>query len=287
MTEIAGRNILVTGAASGIGRRMALRMARLGANLVLWDIDPENLARVVGELHQTTGRPAHGYSCDVSDRQGVYATAAQVKAEVGPIHVLVNNAGVVTGKPFLECSDEAIQRTIAVNTTAMFWTCKCFLPEMIRAGSGHVVTVASAAGIVGVAGLSDYCASKWAAVGFDEALRMELRKTAPAVKTTVVCTHYINTGMFRGVKGRFPWLLPVLDEDAVARRVVRAVLCNRPRVFMPPLVYLVPMLRVLPVRWFDAIASLLGVNSAMDKFVGRSARGLQGSREPQEPGEGP
>jgi all-trans-retinol dehydrogenase (NAD+) len=270
VTQIAGRNALITGAASGIGRQVALRLARRGANVVLWDIHADNLAAAVDQLKRATGRIAHGYACDVSDREAVCAAAAQVKRQIGPVHILVNSAGVVTGKPFLECSDEAVERTLAVNTLGLFWTCKSFLPDMIRAGFGHVVTVASAAGVVGVARLSDYCASKWAAVGFDESLRMELRKAAPGVKTTIVCTHYVDTGMFRGVRSRFPWLLPILKEDAVAERIVQAIRRNRPRVWMPPLVYLVPLLRILPVRLFDGVATLLGVHSAMDEFLGRS-----------------
>ena len=269
MTEIVGRNALITGGASGIGRQVAMKLARLGANVVLWDLRPADLAAVVDEIKRATGRAAYGFVCDVSDREAVYAAASQVKSEVGRIHILVHSAGVVTGKPFLECSDEALERTLAVNALALFWTCKSFLPDMIRGGLGHVVTVASAAGVVGVARLSDYCASKWAAVGFDESLRVELRKAAPGVRTTIVCTHYVNTGMFRGVRSRFPWLLPILKEEVVAERIVQAIRRNRARVCMPPLVYLVPLLRILPVRLFDAIATLLGVNSAMDEFAGR------------------
>jgi all-trans-retinol dehydrogenase (NAD+) len=265
----AQRNILITGGASGIGRRMALSMARQGGNVVLWDIHAPNLASVLEELRGITGRPAHGYLCNVADRQAVYATAAQVKQEVGPIHVLVNNAGVVAGKRFLECSDEQIERTMAVNTTAMFWTCRAFLPEMIAENRGHVVTIASAAGIIGVAGLAAYCASKWAAVGFDESLRMELRRLAPGVKTTVVCPYFIDTGMFQGVRSRYSLLLPILKEEVVAERIVRAIARNRPRLILPALPGLVPLLRILPVRMFDAVADLLGINRAMDGFVGR------------------
>lgn len=141
---------------------------------------------------------------------------------------------------------------------------------MIAANRGHLVTVASAAGTVGVSGLADYCASKFGAVGFDEALRMELRRIAPGVKTTVVCPYYIDTGMFEGVQTRFSSLLPILDPHRVTRRIVRAVERNRPRVRMPFLVCLVPLLRVLPVSVFDAVASLLGINASMDHFTGRT-----------------
>jgi len=120
--------------------------------------------------------------------------------------------------------------------------------------------------------LADYAASKWAAMGFDESLRGELRQIAPGVKTTVVCPYYIDTGMFSGVKSRFPWLLPILREDDVATRVVAAIQRDRRRLMMPPLVYLVPMMRVLPVGVFDWVASFLGVNASMDEFKGREPR---------------
>jgi all-trans-retinol dehydrogenase (NAD+) len=268
VTELANQNVLITGGASGLGRAMALKLARRGARVIVWDLHPENLARVVEEL-RAAGPFAQGYRCDVSNRENVYATAAQVKEEVGPVHILVNNAGIVSGKRFLECSDEQIERTMAVNTQALFWTCRAFLPEMIANDRGHLVTIASAAGLIGVAGLADYCASKWAAVGFDEAMRMELRRLASGVKTTVVCPYYINTGMFHGVRTRFPWLLPILDEDDVAERIVRAIRANRPKVAMPWLVRLLPLMRCLPSRWFDALADALGLNRAMDTFTGR------------------
>jgi len=271
VTDIAGKNILITGGASGLGRLAALEMARLGGRLVIWDVNADGLARVVEELTSLDGPPAHGYLCDVSDRQAVYATAARVTAEVGPIQILVNNAGVVSGKRFLDCSDEQIRRTIEVNAMALFWTAKAFLPDMIAARTGHLVTVASAAGVIGVAGLADYSASKWAAVGFDEAIRMELRRAAPGVRTTVVCPYFVDTGMFRGVRTRFSWLLPILREDRLAAKIVRAVRRNRRRLLTPWLVWTVAPLRVLPVGLFDAIAELLGVNRAMDHFVGRAA----------------
>ncbi len=269
MTEIAGKSVLITGGASGIGRLTALKMARRGARTIIWDIDPEALAACVEEFQAVAPEPVHGYVCDVSQSQCVHETAEQVRRDTGGVDILVNNAGVVSGKRFLQCSDEQIRRTIDVNAMALFWTGRAFLPDMIRAGTGHVVTIASAAGCVGVAGLADYCAGKWAAVGFDEALRAELRETAPGVMTTIVCPYYVNTGMFRGVKTRFPWLLPILDEEYVAERIVRAIRRNRRRLLMPRAVHLVPALRVLPLRWFDAIVGFLGINRSMDHFVGR------------------
>lgn len=268
MTTFSGKIVLITGGSGGLGRLIAEKAAALGATVVLWDIHPEALAEAADEIGSATGGKVSTHVCDVSDRLAVYRTAESVRRDVGRVDVLINNAGVVSGRPLLECSDEQIERTVNVNTMSLFWTAKAFLPAMIEAGSGHIVTVASAAGVIGVVRLADYSASKWAAVGFDEALRMELRRIGPGVRTTVVCPYFIDTGMFRGVKTRFRWLLPILNKEAVAEKIIRAIRRNKARLMMPWIVYFVPPLRILPVGVFDRLAGLLGVNSSMDEFVG-------------------
>jgi all-trans-retinol dehydrogenase (NAD+) len=271
VSEIRGKTVVITGGASGIGRLIAHNTVRLGGRVVVWDIDAAGLDRIVAELQSAGQQPAHGYLCDVSNRQSVYDTAARVKREVGPVSIVVNSAGVVSGRSFLELSESQIERTMSVNTMALFWTARAFLPDMIQAGTGHFVTVASAAGTIGVMGLSDYCASKWAAVGLDESLRVELKHRAPGVKTTIVCPYFVDTGMFQGVKTRFPILLPILSEDRVAARIVRAIRRNKARLTMPWLVGFVPLLRVLPLSVFDTLSNWLGINVAMKSFEGRSA----------------
>ena len=268
MSEVAGRNVLVTGAASGIGRLLALKAAAKGATMVLWDIDEAGLAKLVAEIRADRGK-AFSYRCDVSKHQEVYRVAEQVRTDVGMVDVLINNAGVISGKPLLECSDEQVQRTMDVNIMAHFWTVRAFLPDMIRAGRGHIVTIASAGGIVGVSRMVDYCASKFAAFGFDEALRMEIRKNRWRIKTTVVCPYYINTGMFAGVRSRFPRLLPILDEKLVAERIMHAIQFNKRRLLLPLTIYSVWLLRLLPVMLFDWVATFLGINASMDDFRGR------------------
>lgn len=274
MTEIRGNTVLITGGARGMGRRIALKMARLGGRVVVWDIDPAGLAEVVAELQAVEGVAAHGYQCDVADWQSVSDAAAQVKRDVGRVGILINSAGVVSGRTFLELSAAQIERTIGVNTLALFWTARVFLPDMVEAGSGHIVTLASAAGLIGVAGLSDYCASKWAAVGLDESLRVELKQRAPGVRTTIVCPYFVDTGMFRGVQTRFPRLLPILPEERVAERVVQAICRNRARVTTPWLVRFVPLLRMLPLRAFDGLSNWFGINAAMQSYEGRQEAGV-------------
>merc|ERR1711862_761731 len=108
-----------------------------------------------------------------------------------------------------------------VNIMAHMWMGKKFLPPMIEANHGHIVTISSASSTTGVPGLADYCASKWAATGFDEAIRMELKQDGvTVVKTTCVCPYYINTGMFDGVKSPF---IPILKPEYVVSQIMNAV----------------------------------------------------------------
>ena len=116
---------------------------------------------------------------DVSDRHAVYAAAEATQRTFGRVDIVINNAGIVSGQKLLEANDARMEATIKVNTIALLWVTKAFLPGMLKRDHGHVVTIASSAGRLGVAGLVDYCASKFGAVGFDEALRMELGKLGP------------------------------------------------------------------------------------------------------------
>ncbi|MFW5876066.1 MAG: SDR family oxidoreductase [Myxococcota bacterium] len=265
MTEIAGSRALITGGASGIGLGLARELAGRGAEVVLWDIDGDALDAAVASIRDAGGR-AEGQVCDVSRRETVYDVARQLRERFGPVDVLVNNAGIVTGKSLLESPDSMIEKTMAVNAMANFWTVKAFLPEMLERDRGHIVTIGSAAGLMGVNGLVDYCASKHAAVGFDDALRNELRQRGSAVRTTVVCPYFVDTHMFAGAKTRYAFLLPFLRQDEVVKRIAKAVDNDHTRLIMPPLVRLQFLLRLFPSSWFDRVMDGLGVHHAMDDF---------------------
>ena len=140
---------------------------------------------------------------------------------------------------------------------------------MIERRTGYVVTIASAACLVAGAKMSDYAASKAGAIAFNEALRNEMRDAATAVATMVVCPFYIDTGMFSGVKSRFPALLPILQPRQVAGAVLRGIERGSKQIVVPPLVRSVPLLRLLPVGAFDWVADQLGINESMEDFSGR------------------
>lgn len=276
MTDVLDRITLVTGGGSGIGRALALELARRGAVPVIWDVDQGRLDSVVSELQRVSGGKAFGYVCDVRDPVAVYRTADTVRNDVGDVEILVNNAGVVSGAELLDIPDDMIRRTFDVNVLGLFWVTKAFLPAMAMADRGHIVTVASAAGLVGVARQTDYSASKHAAVGFDESLRVELHRNARRIVTTVVCPYYIDTGMFSGVRTRVPFLLPILRTEDVVRKIADAIARDRRMLVMPPIVRLLPALRLLPPTTFDRVMDLFGVNVSMDHFVGRGGVGSSG-----------
>lgn len=230
MKSIAGEIALVTGGGGGLGRLIALRIANLGAIVVIWDVNKEGTEETV-KLVQAAGGTCYGYVCDLCDREDVYKKAALVKAEVGKVTILINNAGVVNGMKFMDTPDKLIIRTMDVNVMSHFWTTKAFLPSMMEDNKGHIVSIASLAGHVGVPTMVDYCTSKFAAVGFEEALHMELAADGYKINTTVVCPFFIrSTGMFEDISPRF---VPRLSPNEVADRVVLAMRCNEKIAVVP------------------------------------------------------
>ena len=171
MVAIAGTTVLITGAASGVGRRMAQQFAAARATVVIWDLDEEGAARTAKELSERTGRAHHAYRCDVGDEAAVADAAERVRAEVGEVDILINNAGVIAGRTLMDLTAEQIATTYRVNALALYWTTRALLPQMVRRNRGHVVTIASAGGMIGVSHQTDYAGTKHAAMGFDEALR--------------------------------------------------------------------------------------------------------------------
>lgn len=262
---VAGSRVVITGGGSGLGRQMALDAARRqAAEIILWDLSADAAAAVAEEVTAAGGR-ARVLQVNVADRAAV-AAAAQ---DTGAVDIVINSAGVVSGKPLLEASDEDIRRTFDVNVLALYWVTRAFLAGLVDQDRGVIVNLASAAGLVGVAKQTDYSASKWAAIGFTESLRNELRAEGSNVGTLVVCPYYINTGMFAGVRTKFPRLLPILDEVQVARQILDSIESGREQLILPWFPRLLPLTRMLPVRAFDALVDFFGINHSMDRFTGR------------------
>lgn len=135
--------------------------------------------------------------------------AQEAKSKIGDVDILVNNAGIVQGKMISELNDFMIHKTMVVNSESHLWLIKEFIGPMKEKNSGHIVSIASVAGTAGCPEMTDYCASKFAAVGLMESLRVELKREKFDIKTTIICPYFINTGMFDGVKTSY--LYPLLD----------------------------------------------------------------------------
>lgn len=266
MKKYHQKNILITGAASGIGRLMALELAKLNpSSLILVDLNQEAL----NELTQDLEVKVHPYAFDLQDTDLIKKMFNELKTQGISVDILINNAGVIIGKNFEEHTHHDIDFTMGVNTQALMHLALESLQMMKIKKSGHIVNIASAAALVSNPGMSVYCGSKWAVVGWSDSLRLEMESTYPQIKVTTVLPYYINTGMFDGVKSP---IIPILKPDYVVKKILKAV--NHDRVFlrMPGLINFVPLLKgIMPTALFDLVAGkVFGIYHSMKSFKGRS-----------------
>ncbi|MCP2277852.1 Short-chain dehydrogenase [Nocardia amikacinitolerans] len=272
LDTVAGKKVLVTGAAMGLGKLFAERAVREGAAaVVLWDINEVALKGTAAEL-AGRGSEIHHYVVDVSDRDAIAETATAVRETVGDIDILVNNAGIVRGNTyFWETENRAdIDKTMAINSLAPMYITLEFLPAMVRGtGQARVLNIASSAGLVANPRMSVYAASKWAALGWSDSVRLELEQAGhDHVKVTTVCPTYIDTGMFDGAKGF--WLTPILEQDAVVDTSWKEMKQGNALVVLPWTSRLNRALSgILPLKLRDLFLDTVGVYHSMDEFTGR------------------
>lgn len=272
MDSVSGKKVLITGAAMGMGMLYAqLAVGEGAAAVVLWDINQAELDKTVAEL-KSRGGNVHAYGVDVSKLEAIQQAAEQVRRDVGNPDVVFNNAGIVRGKFFWEHDNfKDTWLTMAINALAPMYITREFLPAMIAAqGEARVINIASAAGTVSNPKMSVYCASKWAALGWSDSVRLELEKAGHAhVKITTVCPSYISTGMFEGARG--PLLTPILTPQVVCDRVWAAMKRGTPLLTMPWTVRFGMLMKgLLPLPLWDWVAEhIFGVYKSMDEFKGR------------------
>jgi len=268
--SIVGDVVLITGGGSGIGRLMAVKLAKLGAIIVTWDVNQSGNEETVRQIKKNGGT-AYAYTVDLCSRHKIYDAAERVKSDIGSVHILINNAGIVSGSTILDTPDDKIIRTYDVNVLAHFWTIKSFLPDMISMKKGHIVNIASLAGHSGMNKLVDYCSSKFAAVGLDESIKIELKVQGhDYIATTVVCPYYINTGMFSGVVSK---IIPILEPEDVADQAVKGIIRNRPYVIVPWwCCFLISLKSMLPFKGYTYLSEIFGFNCSMDQFEGRKTK---------------
>lgn len=261
MKNVLGKVVLVTGGAMGIGRSVAERFAREGAKVVLWDVDAEALGETARRLRDQ-GLQVLTEVIDVTDWGAVREAAARIEADVGPVEVLFNNAGIFKAGLFTDIDFESHARLIEVNVCGQIAVLKAILPRMIARDSGHVITMASAGSFMPAPRQASYCASKAADLHLADTLRAELRSAGKkGVHFTSICPSYVNTTLVTGIKP--PLLTSWIEPDDLAEAVFQAYLRDRTTVRMPFMAKTVPLLRaLLPERVMYAISRLLKLDSS-------------------------
>ena len=214
VSNLTGKTVLVTGAGSGIGRETALAFARLGADIVICDIQ-EGAASRTAEDVRALGRNATAEVVDVADTERMRAFADTVHSKIEAVDILVNNAGVGLGGGFLDTTLEDWQWIIGINLRGVVHGCHFFVPKMVaRKRGGHVVNVASAAAYLASEALCAYSTTKFAVLGLSEALRDELQPHGIGV--TAICPGIINTPITGSARLRGKAALPGAREQMVA-----------------------------------------------------------------------
>ncbi len=234
--EIRGKQTLVTGAASGIGKAAALAMAARGARLFITDINPRGLEETRREIEERGGEVCLSSPLDISVYGAVRGMADEIHAGFGPLDILANVAGVALFSQVEDMTHDQWERIVNVNLWGPYHAIECFVPEMVRAGKGgHVLSVSSTAGIIGLPWHAAYAGTKHALVGTSEVLRYDLRKHGIGV--SVILPGAVNTGLVNTVvinadkdaceKGRRLFGRHAIAPERVAGLIVDAIEQNR------------------------------------------------------------
>ena len=206
--KLSGRTALVTGAGRGIGRAIALTLAREGCQVGIADILPESALGTAAEV-EALGVKGVALPVDLTSRDEVERMVGEALARLGPIDVLVNNAGWDRMGLFLDTDEDTWDRIIAVNLKAMLYVCKTVLPHMVVRGAGKVVNVASDAGRVGSSGEAVYSATKGAVIAFSKALAREMARHR--ITVNVVCPGLTETPLLQSLRDQSPKMEKILE----------------------------------------------------------------------------
>ena len=223
--SLAGKVVFITGAARGIGRATAAALVAEGARVAIGDLDEDLTKRAAKEL----GADVRGLRLDVTDHPGFTAVLDEVERELGPIDILINNAGIMPVITFEDESEASIRRQFEVNVFAVMHGTREAIKRMKPRQAGHIINLASMAGVVPTPGASTYCASKHAVVGFCESLRWELRGTG--VELGYVLPALVKTELASGVKQTRA--SKAIEPEVVAGEIVKALKKPRPAIFAP------------------------------------------------------
>ncbi|MCX4815248.1 SDR family oxidoreductase [Streptomyces sp. NBC_01239] len=191
---LSGRNAVVTGAGSGLGRATAIVLAAKGAAVAVWDVNADGARETVATIQEAGGK-AVAVTADVADAGSVTAAAARTHAGLGPVTVLVNNAGITNYAPFTDLSQEVWNRMLQVNLTGPFLVTQAFVGDMLEAGWGRIVNISSSSAQTGAPSMAHYAASKGGVIGFTKALAIEY--AAKGITVNNVPPGFVDTPLLR------------------------------------------------------------------------------------------
>lgn len=210
MSDVAHRTAFITGGANGIGLGIARALARAGAKLALVDLDAEGLERAKAELSETT--EVFTAAFDVRDRAAYARVADEAEAKLGPVSILINNAGVAGGAPSSRMTYELWDWGMGINLGGVINGVQTFLPRIIERGAGgHIVNTASGAGLFAPPGNTLYCTAKFAVVGMSEALSVELEPQGIGV--TVLCPGPVATDIIERTRASQPKVAKAMSAE--------------------------------------------------------------------------
>ncbi|XP_055371817.1 short-chain dehydrogenase/reductase family 16C member 6 [Condylostylus longicornis] len=235
LKDVSKDIVLITGTGHGIGRELALQYAELGSKVICIDINEKSNKETVDKVNSIRKGSAYFYICDVTNRDAVLQLADKIKNEVGYVTILINNAGIMPSHPINQHTEKEIRKVFEINILSHFWTVEAFFPHFIQAGRGHLVSMSSLAGLVGLSNLVPYCATKFAVRGMMEALSEEIREgpLKGKINFTTICPYMTNTGLCKKPKVKFPSILGLLDPKEVASAVIYSQRANKVEVTIP------------------------------------------------------
>jgi short-subunit dehydrogenase len=243
--------ILLTGGCSGIGKQVMEDFSKIGVRVIILDITEPNF---------TLPANVSFYKADITSSANIAQVAKTIRAKHGDPTVLVNNAGVGYDGTILEEPESKIRQTFEVNTISHFLMVKEFLPAMIKANHGHVVTIASMASFVALGEMADYCCSKASALAFHESLRQELKSwyNAPGVRTSVVHPMWVRTPMIKMLTDHEShFRQPIMTVEFVANAIVKQILSqNSGQVILPEYQSAASLVRAMPTWMQEGVRSI-------------------------------
>jgi NADP-dependent 3-hydroxy acid dehydrogenase YdfG len=276
-SSIAGRVAAITGGARGIGEATARAFVREGMKVAIGDLDLERAQRSAAALGQGT----LARELDVTDRESFERFVDEVEAELGPLDVLVNNAGIMPLGPLVDEDDLTARRMIDINCHGVLYGMKIALPRFVARNRGHLVNLASTAGKGGFPGGATYCGTKHFVVGVSEAARAELLETD--VEISCVMPAIVNTELTSGLKPARG--IKSVEPSDVADAIVDALKSPRFDVFVPRSIGPISkLLAVLPRRGREGVARLLKADRVLTEVDAAARRDYELRAAKSEPG---